>query len=156
MDVTRELALLSDREAEECLNRILSSVQATNPEIPVTSPDKLGNILRAAATAADVAPVEAKTDADLRDAAKAMRLVLMEFCDDRTLKPQLEAALAANRRVLVDPITAALVMAGIVIVLRTRFKFNYIRTNDGKEILEIGLIKHESGEETIKKFFDLF
>jgi hypothetical protein len=66
MDALIELASLTDREAEDCLNRILSSFKETNPEIPITSSNDLGGILRGAAATIGVLGFAPKNDAKSR------------------------------------------------------------------------------------------
>jgi hypothetical protein len=156
MDALIELASLTDREAEDCLNRILSSFNETNPEIPITSPNDLGGILRGAATTIGAVAFAPKSDANLADRAKATRLILLEFCEEQKLRDRFEAALSADRRVLVDPITVSLVMAGIVVVLSTRYEMKYKRGKDGRSEFEVSLDKKPASEALIKKFFSLF
>ena len=137
-------------------NRILSAFKETNPELPITSSEELGNILKAAApliTGDQLAPM---ADSGLRDAAKAVRFVLLEFHSDPELKPRLQAALSVDRAVLVEPITTALVMAGIVVVLQTRFKLKFKRDKNGKSEVEVSFEKPPSSEGIIKKILALF
>jgi hypothetical protein len=156
MDALIELASLTDREAEDCLNRILSSFKETNPEIPITSPDDLGGILHGAATTIGALEFVPKTDANLPLRANATRLILLEFYEEQKLRDRFEAALFANRRVLVDPITASIVMAGIVILLSTRCEMKYKRGKDGKSGFEVSLVTKSTSEALIKKFFSFF
>lgn len=151
-----ELASLTDIEAKQCLNRVLSSVKETRPDVPVTSPADLGNILKAAAALLSGQPLSPKADSSLRDPAKAIRILLLEFRENVELTARLEAALAADRSVLVDPITTALVMAGIVVILQTRFKMDFKRDKGNKSEFQVTVEKLPSSEGIIKKFFALF
>jgi hypothetical protein len=156
MDLKFELASLSDTEATQCLNRVLSGVKESRLDIPITSSDDLATILRSVAAAVGVKQVMPKVDANLQESARAVRIILLELLGDPELEARLEAALAADRRVLVDPITSALVMAGIVLVLSTRFNIKYKRGKVGRSEFEVSVTKKPSSEILIKKFLELF
>ena len=156
MDALFEVASLTDVEAKQCLSRVLSGIRETHPEVPITSPDDLGSILKSAADAINAGRFTPKTDENLSDSAKGVRLVLLEFLQNPELKARVEGALATDRRVLVDPITAALVMAGIVVVLQTNFKMAFKRDKLKKSEFQVSLEKKPSSEGIIKKIFSLF
>jgi len=155
MDSLLDLAFLTDIEAKQCLNRVLSSIKETCPEVPITSPDGLARILKAAATQMNHQRLSPKTDSNLQNPAKAVRLVLLAFREEPELNVRLEAALSADRQLLVEPITTALVMAGIVLVLQTRFKMTIKKDQKNKSEFEITFEKKPSSEGIIKKIFAL-
>lgn len=156
MDILFELAALTDTEANQCLSRVLAGIREADPDIPITSPDELGGILKGAAASMGSEWLRPKIDANLGDNAKAVRLVLLEFLQDPQLKARLEAALAADRHVLVEPITTALVMAGIVVILKTNFKMTFKRDKNKKLEFQVSIEKKPSADEILKKFFSLF
>ena len=156
MDILLELSVLTDREANQCLSRVLAGIAAIDPEIPITSPDELGGILKEAAASIGTEGLRPKIDADLGDNAKAARLILLEFLQDPQLHARLEAALAADRRVLVEPITTALVMAGIVVILKTKFKMTFKRDSNKKSEFHVSIKKEPASDKTLRKFFSLF
>lgn len=155
MNALFELASLTDMEAAQCLNRILSGIKSKRKDIPVTSPNELSNILSAVAAKTGRA-LTPKIDEKLSNREKAVRVVLIEFLDEPDLKKLLERALASNRRVLVEPITTALVMAGIILVLKTRTHFKFKRDKNGKWEAEGSIDAKPSSEGLLKKFFGLF
>jgi hypothetical protein len=157
MDTLFELASLTDTEANHCLNRVLSGIKEAHPEIPLTSPEDLGSILQGAAIAMSAEYFKPKIDAKLIDGAKAVRMVLLEFLGDPELKARVEAALASDRHLLVvDPITQALIMAGIVVVLKTNFKMTFKRDKNKKSEFQVSIETKPSSEGIIKRFFSFF
>jgi hypothetical protein len=69
-----------------------------------------------------------------------------------TTKPNVEGALATNRPTLfADPITASLVLAGIVAVLSADIKVEY---KNGK--LHVAAHKSPTAGKLLEKFFHLF
>jgi hypothetical protein len=156
VDTQTQLASLTDHEARQCLDRIVSAMNATNPDLQLTSPNELGDILKDIAVSHGNLPFTPRRDAELSDTPKAVRLVLLEFLEDPNLRARLEAALRSDRPTLIDPITGALVMAGIIVVLTTRFNLKYKRGKEGKPEIEASVGRDASSEGIIKKFFGLF
>jgi len=153
MDVLVELAALTDAEAAQCLNRILSGAKARDANT-ITSPQEVGSILGAVAAQAGQ-PFTAKIDADLPEHAKAVRIVLLEFRDPQ-LRGLLEGALASQREMLFEPITTALAMAGIVLILKTRVGISFKRDKSGKWEVEGNIESKAASEVLIKKFLGVF
>ena len=156
VDTQTQLASLTDYEARSCLDRIISGMNVSNPELQLTSPNDLGDILKNIAVSHGNLPFTPRRDAELSDTPKAVRLVLIEFLEDPNLRARLEAALRLDRPTLIDPITGALVMAGIIVVLTTRFNLKYKRGKEGKPEIEVSVSRDASSEGIIKKFFGLF
>ncbi|RDJ92924.1 hypothetical protein B4Q13_25465 [Lacticaseibacillus rhamnosus] len=57
MDTLIKLASLTDLEARQCLNRVISGIWVTDPDMPLGSPPDLGGILRGVAEAVGAKPV---------------------------------------------------------------------------------------------------
>jgi hypothetical protein len=156
MDTLFELASFTDSEAQQCLNRILSGFQATNPDLPITSSSELASILKTAAPQITGDVFTPANDSNIRNRARAVRLLLLEFLSDEQLNVRLQAALTFTRPELIEPITTALVMAGIVIVLQTKFKLKYRRDKDKKSEIDVSFEKEPSSESLVKKILALF
>ncbi|HTA38742.1 MAG TPA: hypothetical protein VK760_06680 [Candidatus Acidoferrales bacterium] len=156
METLAKLALLTDAESSRCLSRVLAGIRETHAEIPVTSPDDLAGILRGLAASTGSKVHVPNQDSGLREGAKAIRIVLSQFLEDAELSRRVDAAIKTDRDTLFEPITTALVLAGIVVVLRTRFKMTYKRAKDGKAEFEVGIERKPDSDATIKRFFGLF
>lgn len=90
-----------------------------------------------------------------RDKTEALRTIAAALADEPRYAVLLANALAGGRATRVDPVTAALVLAGIVLVLQTRFDIGYDVEN-GKKKLHIKLSKAPTSESLITKLFGLF
>ena len=152
METYRELALLSDRQAQLVLNRIISGLVPANPEL--ARPSDVKAVLTEVATRYQV-EIEPNTDAAIKGQSEAIRLLLVDFADSDELRDRLAAALQMNREVLFDPITAALIMAGIVVLLQTKGHLA-IKIQDGKTSVDFSLDKRPTTEGLIRKFFGFF
>jgi hypothetical protein len=89
------------------------------------------------------------------DKAEALRAIALELAEDPRYAALLGAALAADRPTRIDPITASIVLAGIVLVLQTRFEVRYDRAS-GKKKLRIAISKAPTTEKLLAKLFGPF
>ncbi len=71
------------------------------------------------------------------------------------LATRVEAAFKEDRKVLVEPVTTALVLAGIVILLQTRGELK-VKQKDGHVDVELHVEKKSTADSIVKKFFSLF
>lgn len=149
MDVYQGLALLTDAEAEQCLNRVVNGVVVQRPELQelLRSPEEM-----AAVTGRALPSVE---DAALPDRPKALRAVLAQMAEDYTLRPRLEGALQAARPTRLEPVTTALVLAGIVFVLSVDINVQY-EDEEGKRKLKVSVQKKPTADSILEKFFPFF
>jgi len=153
MNLEKRVAALSDQEAEEVLNRVLVGLDLTQPDFHAILTDKshsLEVVITKIAEAAD-SPSHTISEQAISDRGDVVRAVLAEMSRGDRLRPNVEAALATNRPILFDPVTASLVLAGIVAVLSTEVKISY---KDGK--LEVAIHKKATTEKLLGKFFQLF
>jgi len=88
--------------------------------------------------------------------AEGVRMVLHAIADDDQLRPFLDSWFESGRPTLVDPITAALVLGGIVFVLSTDLSFKAKKGKDGKVLWEGELKRAATKESFLSKFFSLF
>jgi|EndMetStandDraft_5_1072996.scaffolds.fasta_scaffold32366_2 hypothetical protein len=155
IDVHNKIASLTDSEVHDVLNRVVTGFAVRDRHhIPVNDTKVLTSILNQISDAADT-PITPRVDRDLRDLAAIERELLNEMMHDEKLRPYVEGAIKADRSVLLDPITTALVMAGIVFVLGTKINIE-ITKKDGKAEYSVKLERTETSENIIAKFFALF
>jgi hypothetical protein len=153
-ELIEELALLTDAEAHNVLNRLIEGYAARNPIIPVADEDALAAILIKIGEAAGET-VTPRKDNELPDAAAAERSLLVELARNPTLRGYVVGAVESSRKVLIEPITTALVVAGIIFVLETQFDVKVSR-KAGKTEYEVHVGKKPTDKSIIKKFFNFF
>jgi len=93
---------------------------------------------------------------DPQKRAESVRAVLHAIADDDQLRSALDSWFESGRPTLFDPITAALVLAGIVFVLSVDINISVKRDKDGKVEWEAGLKKEPTKESILEKFFSIF
>ncbi len=153
-EVVERLALLTDAEAHNVLNRIIEGYAARNPSIPVADEDALAGILIKIGEAAGEA-VAPRMDSELPDVAAAERSLLVELARNPSLRVYVIGAVESSRKVLFEPITTALVVAGIIFVLETEFDAKISR-KAGQTEYEVHLGKKPTDKSIIGKFFAFF
>ena len=156
MKVYQELALLTDAEAELCLNGILNGLVAGEPKYAniVGSPREMETILKTIAN--DIGePLDEVREVTPQERPKAIRTILTEIAEDPNLSPRLESWFKSARPTLIDPVTGALVLAGIIMVLSTHINVSYEEQN-GKRNLQVKLEKKPTTEKVLSKFFAFF
>lgn len=89
------------------------------------------------------------------DKLEVLRAIALDLADEPRYAAFLSNALASVRPTRVDPVTASIVLAGIVLVLQTRFDVRY-HDHNGKKKLSIAIAKAPTSEKLLSKFFDLF
>jgi hypothetical protein len=112
-DISEKIALLTDAEVHKVLNRVIEGYAARNPNFPVSDVGALSNILTQV-SAKEGETVSPREDARMSDLAAAERTILLELSKDPSQLQFVEGAIKADRAVLVEPITTALVIAGIL------------------------------------------
>jgi hypothetical protein len=116
----RKIALLTDAEVKSCLNGILKglAVSRQNLEALFASTNGMVDLLRQVGAEVDLAdPGWEKIAA--HDDAKLLRMVLVEMSERPELAPRVSAWLESSRPKLLEPVTTALVLAGIIALLQT-------------------------------------
>ncbi|MGB8644419.1 MAG: hypothetical protein WCF84_04230 [Anaerolineae bacterium] len=155
MELYPQLALLTDAEAEMCLNGLLKGLTVVEPEYAalVARPEEMESLLAQVAEQAGrpalTVPVSPHPDP------KAVRTILVQAAQDPELSPKLEAWLQTARPKLIEPVTTALVLAGIVLLLSTHVKVEY-EDKGGKKHLKVMLEKKPTANKILDKFFGLF
>ncbi len=150
----RRLALMSDAEAQRCLQGLLGVATAPRPELRKfygTEP-ALADSLAQAARLADPAGNELQfSELGVKDSQAAIRMVLVEIASDKQRRADLVQWLDGRRETLFEPVTTALVLAGIVFVLQLDVD---VKIENGK--LSVRVKKTPTDATLLKKFFSLF
>jgi hypothetical protein len=121
---------LTDRDANLVLNRIIGGLVPAEPELALPSDLKTVIVDLAEQTQLSIKP---DLDETVKDRPAAVRLLLAEFADNAETQSRLVAALNNDREVLVEPVTTALIMAGIVVLLQTHIDLKIKKVN-GKDV----------------------
>jgi hypothetical protein len=156
MNTIEQLALLSDQEAESCLNGVLKGLSVTDPtfERLLRSPTDVQDAVRLISV--DLGTEISQTDEPSTDRKpKVIRTVLVQIAKNPTLCPRLDNWLKTARPKLLEPVTTSLVLAGIVFVLSTDVKVDYADVA-GKKKLKVKVEKKATASKLLEKFFTLF
>ena len=153
MDIFRELALRTDPEVQQALNRMLKGASTLDPTLGVLfeSPTAMKNLVESVQQPSNLPNLPVQ---DLGQEPRAVRAALILAAEDPTLRPALEAALVHDRGTR-EPLTIALALAGIVLVLSTSFEVNFDRNGDSKKF-SFQVKRDAAPPEILKKFFGLF
>ncbi|MEW6731258.1 MAG: hypothetical protein AB1489_07965 [Acidobacteriota bacterium] len=156
MSLFQELALLTDNEAELCLNGILKGLISSHPmyEDLVSSPKEMEKVIQMAASdlgkqfpqIGEVTP---------QDRPKAIRIILTEIAQNADLSPRLDAWFKTARPKLLEPITGAVVLAGIIMVLSTNVSIKY-ENEDGKKNIKVKIEKAPTASALLEKIAGFF
>lgn len=154
--IYRKLALLTDNDAEKCLHNLLNGLTIRSPEYLslLKSPEKMAEVITSDAAG------EVNTAAQIDEPAPqkrpaAVRLILSEIAGDEELRPRLEAVIDNQRDTLLEPVTTALVLAGIIMVLSTSVEIDYVN-EDGKRKVKFKVVKPSTKQSLLEKFFPIF
>jgi hypothetical protein len=153
----RDLALLTDAEARDTLNRIVAGAAAAQPDFErlVASPDDLSVVLNRVGDEVGLHVPAEIVNGRAGQQPKGTRLVLIAMADDPELSPRVAAALAIKRATLLEPVTSALVLAGITLLLSVHVDIHY-ENDGGEQKLRVHVEKKPTSTSVIKKFFGLF
>jgi hypothetical protein len=155
MDLKAQINSLTDQEAVDCLNRVLVGMYLTQPTFQTLlssqGESEIAAVIQGAAAhlGQETPPLIEPSAVDRK---KFVKEILIDMSDQPETRPNVTGALGANRPTLVvDPITASLVLAGIVALLSADIKIDY---RNGK--LEVSVHKKPTAERLLAKFFKLF
>jgi hypothetical protein len=157
MDLKNGIKGLSDVNAADVLQRLVKSLVTNDPQLLelIQSEAAMRDLARDAAqrlldTSIDVDAVPSTSDP------KLVKDMLLAFADDPVLSVKLQNVIAARRDVLFDPITSAIVLAGIVLVLSTHVEIEVGKDKQGKKHWKVKIEKKATPPSILKKFFGLF
>ncbi len=151
----RKLALLTDNEAEQCLNNLVNGLTIRSPEYLslLQSPEKMAEVITSDPAGDLNTAIQIDEPAPQKRPA-AIRLILSEIAGNEELSPRLEAVIDNRRNTLLEPVTTALVLAGIVLVLSTSVEVEY-ENEDGKRNLKVKVVKPTIKQNLLEKFFPI-
>jgi hypothetical protein len=154
MELRERVDKLSEREVEACLQGVLKGFVDRNPEYGklVGSSTELGNL---AATVADQLGEPLDRNAATAKDSQSIRRSLQQLAADAETGPWVEAWLDGNRPTLLEPITTALVLGSLVMILSTHLKVD-VETKDGKTHVKVQIEKKPTATTILRKFFKLF
>jgi hypothetical protein len=152
----QKLALLTDEEAERCIEGLLEGLRIENDEYAklLGSPADIEQLVQAAAGEAGTTTATISQSTPQQQS-KAIRVLLTELAEHEKFGPELEAWIDGARMTMFEPVTTALVLTGIVLVLSTDVKIEYKKEN-GKRKFAFALKKSPTSEKILEKFFGLF
>jgi hypothetical protein len=151
-NIFEQLALLSDAEVHNALGRLIEGYAERNRNIPVQDAGALGSVLKqlAGSLGESITP---RSDSELRDRARAERTILVHLTRNTKQRKFVQAAID-SRPVLLEPITVALIMAGIILVLETEFDIKISKKN-GKRDYDVRIGKKPTDKSLIKDLFSI-
>jgi hypothetical protein len=154
MQLYRQLALLTDAEAKRCLDWIVRVYGAQNSDLRKllgTEQALAACVIQAAQLANLGSKVPRVEETSVKNQSAAIREILVQIAATEQRRADLIAWFKEHRNTLFDPITAALVLAGIVFVLQLDIK---VEVNDGKVSGHVQ--KAPTDSKLLEKFFSLF
>jgi hypothetical protein len=148
---------LTDTQAEHCLKGVLKGLAETDEGARALfsfRPEQFVEVVQG--TAAGVGkPVVPVKEPPPEARGRAARRVLEHFAGDERLAPRVESWLASNRPVLLEPVTTALILAGIVTALSLDIEVSY-EVDNGKKKTRVVVKKKPTVASILDKFWDLF
>lgn len=156
IDIYKALALLSDHEVETCLNGVLKGFVSTRPlyEELLASTSEMEKAIKEAAALLKLETGEVR-EVLPEERPKRIREILVTIAEAPDLQDRLEAWLRSARPTRLEPITGALVLAGVIFLLSTHVAFEYETVNNTRR-LKIKVVKKPIAPEILKKFFSFF
>jgi hypothetical protein len=157
LDVTElycQLALLTDANAIRCLDGVLAVSAAPSDKLRKfygTEQAVIDSIAQAAQLAKIGDKVPQLSEDAVKDKPAAIRVILVQIASDKQRRGDLATWLQGKRDTLFEPITAALVLAGIVFVLQLDIA---VEIKDGKVSGHVK--KGPTDSKLLEKFFSLF
>jgi hypothetical protein len=149
MTIAETIAKLTDDQAANCLQCILKGYAEREQQLTEVITTDAPKAMAAIA-------VELLDDAGRKQLAGVnandpllVRQILQLMASDKSFGEQLEGGLG-RRKTLIEPVTTALVMAGLIILLSTHVKISYENKN-GEKNLKVSVDKPSAPKELIKK-----
>jgi hypothetical protein len=156
MNAQDRIGQLSDREVEACLQGVLKGFVTRSPEYAsvIRSSDEISALLRSIAGQVGDLSHTFPDDAAVKDP-RILKLTLGELASDSVTGPWVTAWLDGNRPTLLEPITTAIVLASIVMLLSTHAKVEFEKRN-GKTSIKVHVEKKPTAKAILARFFKLF
>jgi len=155
MNLYQRLAFLTDEESEQTLNGVLKVFidgQEYGSEL-IKEEGSLRKALLEMQRDAGLPPKD-PDHLDSKNRCRLLRAVLVEMADDPTFSPYLQNWLENARPSLLEPITTAIVLTGLTLVLSTKFDVTY-EDNAGKKHLKLRISKKPTATGILTKLWGL-
>lgn len=153
-DTFRRLEVVTDQEAFDTLNRIVNGYTIDHPDSFIDNKEDTLRALEMAGVELGV-PIEPQLDSQLSNVLKSAREVLVLLAGTVEGAKRVNGALDRLEDARIEPVTLALVMAGIVLVLETEVDVKISR-QDGKTDFDISVSKKATDKSIINKIFSVF
>jgi hypothetical protein len=158
-DLREQLALLTDKEAEASLRGVLKNQVIQEPiyQDIFNNPEKMKQIVKTVSDDANVA-LPNFDNLSYEETPKVIRVSLLQIAEDEELRPVLEGWLRNNLgrdTLVVEPVSAAVAMAGIVMVLTTKFSVRYKDETTQNKSLDVSVSHSPATEGFLENFFRL-
>ncbi len=157
VNLYHKLALLTDNEAKICLNGVLKGLIALQPQYEAlfASENQMQTVIEQITSEVGRSSSSAIDIIKDQDESKAIRLILTEIAENPEMNPRLEAWFSTARPKLLEPVTSALVIAGLILILSTGITIEY-ENQGGKKNLKVKVEKKATSSKILEKFFDFF
>lgn len=158
MDLHAQIDALDDEEAVRRLNAVLKAMTVGSREkaMLVGNESELLKALRDAVAGAGADPHQVAEPTGVAARGAASRALLQEFASTPNTRPYVDRALTDDRAKLLEPVTTALVLAGIIFALSTDVQVEFTDEGGGKRKLSVKLHKKPTSDKILAKFFGLF
>jgi hypothetical protein len=146
---------LSEREVEACLQGVLKGFITRSPQYAgiISSDDDLSALLHSFAGQLNEIP---QTFPDVSTAKDSiLRPILREVASDPETGPWVEAWLKGSRPTLLEPVSTAIALASIVMLLSTHARVDFEK-RDGKTEIKVHVEKKPTAKAILERFFKLF
>ena len=157
MDDYADLALLTDGQVDRCLNHVISAYAATKGydfKKFIAQPDQMIEAVKSVAAEVSV-PLAGAGDVTAQNRPEAARVLLVEMAGIPELQSQIASWLQSDRKTLLEPITTALILAGLVTILSTEVDLEYKQENDKRKI-GVKVKKPSAPKEILRKTASFF
>ncbi len=155
MSLQDDVKALSDDDALACLNGVLKGLAAQSPELEglFAQPAEMDRAIREIPQAAGQ-PSLLGLKVDPQQRAEAARQVLAVMADG-DLAPRVRAYLDGARPKMLEPVSTALIVAGVVALLSTQFE-GEVKQEDGQTSWHFKFKKDPTSESILKQILGIF
>jgi hypothetical protein len=149
---------LKDAQPENCLKTVLKGLFETEDRyrtLRACTGEQMAAAVQAVATESGKSLPAVKEPTSTSARAEAAQLILEELADDPRFAARIDAWFQANRPVMLEPVTTALVLAGIIFVLSLDIEVAY-EDGNGKKKIKIVVKKKPTSAKILEKFWKFF
>lgn len=157
MEIYQELAKLTDPQAERCLNSVVAGYSAQKGHVfkkLVAQKEEMAEAVRSTAAQVNV-PLARVGEVPAEQKPEAIRVVLVEMAAIPELSQEIASWIESDRKTLLEPVTSALVLAGIVLILSLEVDITY-KEVDGKRTIDVHVKKPSVPPKILEKIASFF